>query len=243
MAVYIKEKPYQTPVENDRVYSLGKGLFLLLAVNECKRQVAFAAQLAVHFERSFGEEDHTSSACELCRDLAEVTGADNVLETDIVDAAVERCAAFQLVFHKQGAALGHDFTLDDSGHYRIAREMSPAEEFIFLDPVFRMRNSFCIDFDFIDQKHRLAVRQVFFKFFSVHFDRYFGIRFQYLAWLLFHFSECNTTIVASEAERVGYRDGEIDLFRLVWSIVEVTFRIRSIEIDGRRYNPVGEGED
>lgn len=147
------------------------GLFILfLGLDKCEREVAFAAEFPVDFKGGFSEEEKSPSVCQSGCNLAKVSRADNVLEADIVYAAVECCASFELVLDKKGTALGHDFALYYPRYDGIAREMSPAEEFIFSDSVFCVCDTFRIYLDLIDQKHRLAMRQVFFKFFSVHFD-------------------------------------------------------------------------
>lgn len=92
-----------------------------------------------------------------------------MLETDIIDSAVKRGLALDFILDKQSATLGHNFTLYDTGNNRIAREMSPAEELVFTNPVFSMTYTVLVNIDLIDKKHRLAVRKILFQFFSFHF--------------------------------------------------------------------------
>jgi hypothetical protein len=72
------------------------------------------------------------------------------------------------IFDKQGAALCHNLALDYSRNYRIAREMSAAEEFVVPDGIFGMGDTFFVDIDLVYEKHWLAMRKIFFKFVSVH---------------------------------------------------------------------------
>lgn len=139
-----------------------------LVVDQGERKIAFTAYLAVNFEYSFGEEDHSSASGKFCSDFTEITRSYNVLETDIVYTAIESGTSFELILYEECAALCHDLTLDYTRDDRVSREMPPAEKFVFLYSVFCVGYALCIDFYLIDQKHRLAVRKVFFKFFFVH---------------------------------------------------------------------------
>jgi len=105
-------------------------LFCRLVVYKSKRKTSFAAELAVHFEVGLSEEEHSAAVGELGCDFTYVTRADNVLETHIVYSAIECSAAFKLVLYEESTALGHDFTLDYSWNYRIAREVASAEKLI-----------------------------------------------------------------------------------------------------------------
>ena len=71
-------------------------------------------------------------------------------------------------FYKNCTALGHNLALDYSRNDRVAREMSPCKEFIFLDGIFAMCNTILIYLSLIHQKHRLSVREELFDIFLVH---------------------------------------------------------------------------
>ena len=59
--------------------------------------------------------------------------------------------ARDILFDHDGAALGHDLALDHARNDRIAREMSPGEEFVFLDGVLAMRKSFFVNLGLVDE--------------------------------------------------------------------------------------------
>lgn len=133
-----------------------------------KRQITAAAELAVHFQGCFREEDVAPASCELCCHFAKVAGTDDILEPDIVYACIQGRLALDFILDEEYAALCHDLALDNARYNRVAREMSPAEEFVFPDSVFGMGHTLFVDLNFVDKQHGFPVRQVFFEFFSVH---------------------------------------------------------------------------
>ncbi len=76
-----------------------------------------------------------------------------------------------VVFYEDSAALGHDLALDHSRHDRVAREVAPGEELVFLDAIFGMSYAILVHLTFLHKKHRLPVRQKLFDFFFVHLVR------------------------------------------------------------------------
>ena len=73
-----------------------------------------------------------------------------------------------LILDENGAALGHDLALDHARNDRIAREMSPGEEFVFLDAVLGVRDTVLVNVSLFYKKHRLTVRHELFDFFDIH---------------------------------------------------------------------------
>lgn len=70
------------------------GSLFLLVVYKGKGKIAFTAEFPVHLQIRFREEKKPSSVCEPCSDLTQVSWAYDILETDIVNAAVQCSAAF-----------------------------------------------------------------------------------------------------------------------------------------------------
>ena len=133
-----------------------------------KGKIPLAAKISSDREDSLAEEDISPFALEACSHFAQVSRHHWVLETHIVDTAVECRLAHDLVLYKKGATLCHDLALDHAGHKRIAGEMPSAEKFIILDAVLRMCHAIRIYLYLIDKKHRLPVRKIILQFFSVH---------------------------------------------------------------------------
>ena len=162
-----------------------------------KGKIPLAAQLVVNLQDGLAEKDVASLALEACSHFAQVSRHHWVLETQIVDTAVECRLAHDLVLYKKGATLCHDLALDHTGHKRIAGEMPSAEKFIILDAVLRMCHAIRIYLYLIDKKHRLPVREVMLQFFLVHFSRF---RVKYISGLIF--PEGHASVMSAKAKRV-----------------------------------------
>lgn len=137
----------------------------------------------------------TSLLVQLGSNLADIARLYRVLETDLVKSCVECEMSRDVLLYKNSAALCHNLALDYSRNDRVAREMSPCEELIFLDGVFAMCNTVLINFGLIHQKHRLSVREELFDIFLVHICSGFST-----FGLVLVFAECYAGIVSAESE-------------------------------------------
>ena len=95
-------------------------------------------------------------------------------ELDIVQTCIEGDIAGNLILDENRAALGHDFTLNHTRNYGIAREVPPGEELVLLDGVPCVCNSGLVDLRLIDEEHRFPVRQDSLYLFLVEFHLVYG---------------------------------------------------------------------
>lgn len=142
-----------------------EGLFI---IEEGEDEAAFGAELAIDLGVGVDEEGEATASSDFATDLDGVTRTDRVFETDLVEACVERCAARELIHNQGAAALTHDFTKDNARDNGIAREMTLNKEFLACNVV--MSNcSVTVKGHVINEKHRFAMRKIFFYFVSFHY--------------------------------------------------------------------------
>ena len=124
---------------------------LFLNRHQRETQVCLAAELAPDFKFGGTEVDVASPAVAPCGDLAGIARLDRCLELDIVQTCIEGDIAGNLILDENRAALGHDFTLNHTRNYGIAREVPPGEELVLLDGVPCVCNSGLVDLRLIDE--------------------------------------------------------------------------------------------
>lgn len=147
---------------------------LFLNRHQRETQVCLAAELAPDFKFGGTEVDVASPAVAPCGNLAGIARLDRCLELDIVQTCIEGDIAGNLILDENRAALGHDFTLNHTRNYGIARKMPPGEELVLLDGVPCVCNSGLVDLRLIDEEHRFPVWQESLYIFFVEFHLVYG---------------------------------------------------------------------
>ena len=139
----------------------------LFLVCQHKNQAAFDAQFAVDFSFGIDKECQSAFGCDFASHFDGVAGAHLVFEAHFVHAGIEGEASGQLFKHQRAAALSHDFAQYHPWHNGVAGEVALKEIFVATHVVVS-DGGVAFHGDIIDEQHRLAVRQIFFNFFSCH---------------------------------------------------------------------------
>ena len=116
----------------------------------CKREAGLYAQIAVYIRLGIYPEEHGMH-------LNGISWHDLVFEAGLVYAGEKSSVSYEIVFNEQRAALSHNLTQYDPGHYGLSGKMSLEEELIAPDMILSDDRAVLLKFHLIHEQHRLAM--------------------------------------------------------------------------------------